>query len=63
MTLNVILGTRQTIREKHDKAQITINLACSVTGTHKLEPWFIRKTVVPHYFDQLSINIHNFRIV
>ena len=60
MTPDGTLGTEQSAGGKHDKARITINLACNVTGSHKLEPWFIGKAAKPQCFGQSSINIKNF---
>ena len=36
------LGTEQSAGDKNDKARITINLTCNITGSHKLELWFMR---------------------
>ena len=63
MTPDGTLGTKQSAGGKHDKARITINLACNVTGSHKLEPWFIGKAAKPRCFGRSSINIKNFRMV
>ena len=38
MTLDGTLGTEESTGGKDDKARITINLACNVTGSYKLEP-------------------------
>lgn len=43
MTPDGTLGTEQSAGGKHEKARITINLACNVSGSHKLGPWFIGK--------------------
>ena len=57
------LEIEQSAGRNHNKACITINLACNVTGSHKLEPWFIGKAAKPQYFNRLCINIKNFQIV
>ena len=63
MTLDGTLGTEQNAGSKNDKAYITINLACNVTGSHKLEPGFIGKAAKPQCFGRSSINIQNFQMV
>lgn len=54
------LGTDQGAEGEHGKARITISLACNVTGSHKLEPWFIGKARVPRSFGGSSIKIKDF---
>ena len=63
MTSDGTFDTEQSAGGKHDKARITINLACNVTGSHKLEPWFIGKAAKPRCFGRSTINIKNFRMV
>lgn len=63
MTPDGTLGTKQSAGRKHEKARITINLACNADGSHKLEPWFIGTAAVPRCFGRSSINIKNFRMV
>lgn len=63
MTRDETLGTEQSAGKKHEKARITINLACNINGSHKLKSWFIGRAVVPRCFGRLSINIKNFQIV
>lgn len=41
--LDKILKTKKSIKNKYDKTQITINLACNIIKSYKLEPWFIKK--------------------
>ena len=60
MIPDVTLAAQQGAGRKHDKARITINLACNVTGSHKLDPWFIGKAAKPRCFGRSSINIKNF---
>ena len=43
MTPDVTLKSKQREGEKHDKARITINLACNITRSHKLDLKFIEK--------------------
>lgn len=58
---DITFSTRQTIRKKYDKAQITINLICNIVRIYKPELQFIEKTIVLYYFGQLlSVNTHNF---
>ena len=47
-------------RGKTEKARITANLACNVTGTRKLSPWIIGKAKKPRCFK--GINIANLPI-
>ena len=54
------LETEQSIGSKYEKTRITINLACNVTGSHKLEPQFIGKAAKLRCFGRSSINIKNF---
>lgn len=63
MTPDVTLTTQQGPGPKHDKARITINLACNVTGSHKLDPWFIGKAEKPRCFGRASMNIKNLPMV
>lgn len=63
MTPDVTLATQQGAGRKHEKARITINLACNVTGSHKLDPWLIGKAAKPRCFGGSSINIKNFRMI
>lgn len=58
-----ILVTKQSIREKHNKVWIIINLAYNADKSHKLELWFIKTAIIPYYFSKSSINIKNFRMV
>ena len=50
MTPEGTFGTEQGAGGKHDEARITINLACNVSGSHKLEFWFNGKAAVPRCF-------------
>lgn len=63
MAPEVTLATQQGPGQKYDKARITINLAYNVTGSHKLDPWFICKAAKPRCFGRSSINVKNFRMV
>lgn len=57
MTPDRTLRTEQSTGGKHDKACITINLACNVIGSHKFELWFIGKAAKSRCFsDYLSIS-------
>ncbi len=44
ITPDVTLGFKQREGEKYNKTRITINLACNVTRSHKLDFLFIDKT-------------------
>lgn len=57
------LKTKQSTRGKNDKARITINLACNITRSHKLELWFIKKAAKLKCSRRSAINIKNFQIV
>ena len=46
-----------------DKAQISVGLACNITGTHKLRPWFIGKAQTPRCFRRSAIHVENLPIV
>lgn len=60
MTLDRILGTKQSAKKKYEKVWITINLICNVSKSHKLKPWFIRRAIISCCFGRSSINIKNF---
>ena len=57
------LASRRQASGKLDKARITVNLACNVTGTRKLPPWFIGKAQTPRCFDNSGVYLENFRMV
>ena len=63
ITPDETLGTEQSVGGKHNKARITINLACIFIGSYKLEPWFIEKGAKLQYFGRSSINIKNSQII
>ena len=48
---------------KSEKAMISIGLACNITGTHKLEPWFIGKAQTPRCFSRSAVQVDNLPIV
>lgn len=48
---------------KLEKAQITVILACNVTGTRKLAPWIIGKAQTPRCFDRSGVHVRNLPIV
>ena len=48
---------------KSEKAMISVGLACNITGTHKLEPWFIGKAQTPRCFSQSAVHVDNLPIV
>lgn len=63
MTLNKTLKIEQSTKGKYDKTCITINLACNVIESHKLELWFIGKATKSQCFEQSFIHIKNFQMV
>lgn len=48
---------------KLEKARITVVLACNVTGTRKLAPWFVGKAQTPRCFDRSGVRVENFPTV
>ena len=48
---------------KLEKARITVNLACNVTGTRKLPPWIIGKARTPRCFGNSGVHVDNFPMV
>ena len=48
---------------KLEKARLSVGLACNITGTHKLKPWFIGKARTPRCFGLSAIHVENFPIV
>ena len=57
------LASQSEASGKLDKARITVNLACNITGTRKLPPWFIGKAQTPRCFDNSGIYVENFPMV
>lgn len=48
---------------KSEKALLSVGLACNITGTHKLKPWFIGKAQTPRCFSRSAIHVENLPIV
>lgn len=57
------LASKSIAGSKPEKARITAILACNVTSTHKLLPWFIGKARVPRCFDSSGVQLENFPLV
>ena len=57
------LATEQTAGGKHEKARITANFCCNVTGKHKLKPWFIGKAKIPRCFGNAGVKADNLAMV
>ena len=57
------LATQQTIGGKSEKARITVNFCCNVTGSRKMQPWFIENAENPRCFDRFDVYIENFVIM
>lgn len=57
------LATQQTAGGKTQKAQITANFCCNVTGSQKLKPWFIGKAQNPRCFGRSGLHVENFAMV
>lgn len=45
------------------KARVTVNLACNVTGSRKLRPWFIGKARTPRCFHRSGVHVTNLPVV
>ena len=48
---------------KSEKAFISVGLACNITGTHKLKPWFVGKAQTPRCFSRSAIHLDNLPMV
>ena len=57
------LTNRSPATVKSEKAMISVGLACNITGTHKLKPWFVGKAQTPRCFSQSAIHVDNLPIV
>ena len=62
-SLDGTLATEQTPGGKHEKARITANFCCNVTGTRKLKPWFIGKAKIPRCFGSSGVKADNLAMV
>ena len=51
------------IGRKRVKAQITVMLACNITGTQKLQPWVIGKCRTPRCLDRSGVSMKNLPII
>ena len=51
------------VGRKRVKAQITVMLACNITGTHKLSPWVIGKSRNPRCLDRAGVYMKNLPII
>ena len=58
-----VVTDRSPATVKSEKAMISVGLACNITGTHKLEPWFIGKAQTPRCFSRSAIHVDNLPIV
>lgn len=63
MTLDITLGTKQSVRDKYDNTCIAINLICNINGYYKPKPWFMKKAILFCCFSRSSVNLNNFQIV
>ncbi len=57
------LAKRSKGTRKPEKAQITVNLACNVTGSRKLQPWVVGKAHTPRCFHRSGIHVESFPMV
>ena len=57
-----VLTNKSPATVKSEKAMISVGLACNITGTHKLEPWFIGKAQTPRCFSRSAIHVDNLPI-
>ena len=60
MILNITLNTEESIKKKHSKTWITINLVYNIDKSYKLKFWYIRKVFM---FDILASHLLILRII
>ena len=63
MSPDAILAISSSSGVKRDKARITINLYCNVTGEEKLPPWFIGKAINSWCFGRQGVRADNLDMV
>lgn len=63
MTPDGTLATEQTPGGKREKARVTVNFCCNVTGTEKLPLWLIGKAQKPRCFGRAGIKAENLNVV
>ena len=63
MSPDDVLTNGRPATRKSEKALISVGLACNITGTHKLKPWFVGKAQTPRCFSRSAIHVDNLPIV